>query len=308
MTNLYISNAAPAYRYHLHRGSWFNSRHGLQYFFIKSHDREVQWTSRTYSSSSLHCGSQSQGVLLCCVSDEQNYDLTLASKLTAYSPIFTYGGRATLKPGVRPDEHAIAYSSVNEPEYLPGEASMSKQPICIVDTPGTPPLHKASRIYFGIHHPIQYNVKVKDLGHVHPSDLVRMRGYWAMSNQDPSSQGIEVTSATPRGEVQQNVTPASPAYTNHTSPAMRVQPLQRSQPTVPVDENQNEDEDDEEEDEESVPPQLHSSTAYMHHTSPVMNVQQHQRAQPTIPSEEFGEEDEESSEDGEEAGERYIVR
>jgi hypothetical protein len=47
---------------------------------------------------------------------------------------------------------------------------------------GEKPLAQASRIYFGIHHPIQYNVKVKDLGYVHPDQIATFLGYWRMEN------------------------------------------------------------------------------------------------------------------------------
>lgn len=40
------------------------------------------------------------------------------------------------------------------------------------------PIDRASRINFGIHHPIQYNVKVKDLGMVPPEYMQRLLGYW----------------------------------------------------------------------------------------------------------------------------------
>ena len=58
---------------------------------------------------------------------------------------------------------------------------------------GERPLDPASRIYFGIHHPIQYNVKVKELGYVHPQHLVNLKGYWAMENQDDTEQDAQVT-------------------------------------------------------------------------------------------------------------------
>ncbi|RII19067.1 hypothetical protein CUC08_Gglean001730 [Alternaria sp. MG1] len=51
----------------------------------------------------------------------------------------------------------------------------------------------ASRIYFGIHHPIQYNVKVKDLGYVHPESMATFSGYWKMENGTTPEQGLEVT-------------------------------------------------------------------------------------------------------------------
>jgi hypothetical protein len=76
-----------------------------------------------------------------------------------------------------------------------GETLLNNQPICIIDTPGAGPLDSASRIYFGIHHPIQYNVKVKELGHVHADYIQRLRGYWNMVNRDATNQDKEVTAA-----------------------------------------------------------------------------------------------------------------
>tara|TARA_R110002003_G_scaffold251_3_gene17779 strand:+ start:20504 stop:20707 length:204 start_codon:yes stop_codon:yes gene_type:complete len=58
---------------------------------------------------------------------------------------------------------------------------------------GERPLTQASRIYFGIHHPIQYNVKVKDLGYVLPDDTARFHGYWAMEVANDTQQAAEVT-------------------------------------------------------------------------------------------------------------------
>lgn len=31
---------------------------------------------------------------------------------------------------------------------------------------GVPPLHKAARVYYGVHHPVQYNVNVKEIGYI----------------------------------------------------------------------------------------------------------------------------------------------
>jgi len=110
-------------------------------------------------------------------------------------PIFTYSGRATLKPGVRPDEHAIAYSYGRQPELLEGEGPLRSSSFCIRGADGTPPLQKASRIYFGIHHPIQYNVKVKNLGDVLPSQIPTLRGYWSMLSFGQTNQSIEDTAS-----------------------------------------------------------------------------------------------------------------
>jgi hypothetical protein len=40
----------------------------------------------------------------------------------------------------------------------------------------------ASRIYFGIQHPVQYNVKVKDLGYVREDCVATLLGYWHMEH------------------------------------------------------------------------------------------------------------------------------
>lgn len=113
--------------------------------------------------------------------------------LTKDSPIFTYNNQGTKKSGVEPDEHAVAYTYGKAPTLLPGEDELSKDPICIVMNEGEKPLSIASRIFFGIHHPIQYNVKVKDLGYVHPDHLVNLLGYWAMEAKEDSHQDQDVT-------------------------------------------------------------------------------------------------------------------
>ncbi|CAN9477946.1 unnamed protein product [Alternaria alternata] len=106
---------------------------------------------------------------------------------------FTYNNRATTKPGVRPDEHAIAYSYGCSPQLVAGEQELQKGPIAIVMNADERPLSTASRIYFGIHHPIQYNVKVKDLGYVHSDWMATFSGYWKMEHMDAPEQGLEVT-------------------------------------------------------------------------------------------------------------------
>ena len=108
------------------------------------------------------------------------------------SPIFTYYGQATTKHGVRPDEHAIAYSLGQQPQLVQGESPLRKAPIPIVMEENNRALAPASRIFFAIHHPIQYNIKVKNLGYVHPDFLPTFLGYWNQENSD-SKQDLEVT-------------------------------------------------------------------------------------------------------------------
>jgi hypothetical protein len=70
---------------------------------------------------------------------------------------------------------------------------LQKTPIAVIMNTNERPLSIASRIYFGIHHPIQYNVKVKDLGYVHPESMATFSGYWKMENGTTPEQGLEVT-------------------------------------------------------------------------------------------------------------------
>jgi hypothetical protein len=108
------------------------------------------------------------------------------------SPIFTYSGRGTSKPGVDPSEHAVAYSYGTFPQLLHGEQPLEKHPICIVMTEKERPMPEASRIRFGVYHPVQYNVKVKDLGYVHPDWVPTILGYWNKEQDTADGQEIEV--------------------------------------------------------------------------------------------------------------------
>jgi hypothetical protein len=109
------------------------------------------------------------------------------------SPIFTYSGQGTMKRGVNPGEHAIAYGYGSVPQQLQGEQILAKGPICIVATDNHRPMSKAARIRFGIYHPVQYNVKVKDIGYVHPDWMPTFLGYWNTEQDTADGRETEVT-------------------------------------------------------------------------------------------------------------------
>lgn len=100
--------------------------------------------------------------------------------LSKPSPVFTYGGQATLKPGCRPVEHAIIYySTLQSPILLPNETVLPKQPIGVLPSVGhQQPMSTASRVRFGKVYPIDWNVKVKDLGKVVDGDMERLLAYY----------------------------------------------------------------------------------------------------------------------------------
>lgn len=108
-------------------------------------------------------------------------------------PIFTYSGRATTKTGVRAKEHGIVYSWGGAPQLLRGEGGITKPSLSVVMTAGVPHLDKASRIYYGIHHPIQYNVKVKDIGYLPKAQVPILIGSWREEDNKDTEQASYVT-------------------------------------------------------------------------------------------------------------------
>jgi hypothetical protein len=122
----------------------------------------------------------------CCLPDFTQADRT--------SPIFTYGNQGTLKAGVKAQEHSIIYSEGQTPQLVQGEVGITKPSICVRMANGAPDLHIASRIYYGIHHPVQYNVKVKDLGQVWALHVPRLIRSWKEEDEGDTQQSVLVTS------------------------------------------------------------------------------------------------------------------
>jgi hypothetical protein len=56
-------------------------------------------------------------------------------------------------------------------------------------TEGERDLDRASRIYYGIHHPIQYNVKVKDVGYVVPNQVHTLIQNWKEEDGETKQSG-----------------------------------------------------------------------------------------------------------------------
>jgi hypothetical protein len=108
-------------------------------------------------------------------------------------PIFTYSGRATTKHGVRAEEHGIIYTSGKTAQLLPGEVGIRKASLSVEMAKNVPPLDKASRIYYGIHHPIQYNVKVKEIGYIPKKQIPVLIGQWKEEDDKDTEQSQEVT-------------------------------------------------------------------------------------------------------------------
>ncbi|CAN9239027.1 unnamed protein product [Alternaria alternata] len=94
-------------------------------------------------------------------------------------PIQTYGGQATTKPGVIPQDHAAVVAENDQVKYLPHEAGISKTPLYIkVENASTGPIDPASRINFAKIYTVEYNVKVWKVGRIVSDSVWRMEQYF----------------------------------------------------------------------------------------------------------------------------------
>ncbi|KAF2741639.1 hypothetical protein M011DRAFT_454496, partial [Sporormia fimetaria CBS 119925] len=104
-------------------------------------------------------------------------------------PILTYSGRGTTKPDCDPAEHTIVHFRGTKPCYLQGENGMTMDPIEIEHTSDPrATLKPASRLHLGMTYPVQWNVKVKDIGMVSQAHLKKLKKYWKTVNEDDSDE------------------------------------------------------------------------------------------------------------------------
>lgn len=82
------------------------------------------------------------------------------------SPILTYGGHATLKWGVKPEDHAIVYVGREPPEILECESSALMRPIEVAGHSPRDRLDRESRINYGKIYTVEHNVNVRFFGRV----------------------------------------------------------------------------------------------------------------------------------------------
>ncbi len=84
-------------------------------------------------------------------------------------PILTYGGRATGKPGVKPEDHAIIYTGDTAPKEVPGEGKLHKKAIRVKTDNAREKLAEASRVNYNKLYTIEHNYKVCFIGKIHPA-------------------------------------------------------------------------------------------------------------------------------------------
>jgi hypothetical protein len=95
-------------------------------------------------------------------------------------PIQTYSGRGTTKPGINPDDHAIIFDHKLKPQKVPGEKELKKKSIGIIVENPELSVSQSSRINFGKVQTVEYNVKVRTIGRVHPSYIELLETYFLL--------------------------------------------------------------------------------------------------------------------------------
>ncbi len=94
--------------------------------------------------------------------------------------IHTYQGRATTKPGVRPEDHAAVVAEGEAPRLAPGELPLRKDPMFIkVENDSTGTIDPMSRINFAKVYTVEYNVKARNVGRILSDSIWRMDRYFA---------------------------------------------------------------------------------------------------------------------------------
>jgi hypothetical protein len=104
-------------------------------------------------------------------------------------PISTYSGRGTLKRGCNPAEHAVIHVSGTQPMIFRGENGMNVEPIAIEPAEPGVVLEPASRVRLGKVYPIEWNVKVKNIGKVISQDMSKL--VYGSKTMNPEMLGDE---------------------------------------------------------------------------------------------------------------------
>ncbi|KAL8967851.1 MAG: hypothetical protein Q9183_002737, partial [Haloplaca sp. 2 TL-2023] len=87
------------------------------------------------------------------------------------SPITTYGGRATSKKGVDGKVHTIVYTGSTPPFKLNNERAMTKDALRVIPSRPENVLDPLSRVNLEKPYPIEWNIKVKDIGRLDTQSL-----------------------------------------------------------------------------------------------------------------------------------------
>ncbi|GAQ12256.1 hypothetical protein ALT_9577 [Aspergillus lentulus] len=93
-------------------------------------------------------------------------------------PITTYNGKGVAKPGVNPAEHAIVYMQGSVPTCKADEPRMTKEPLEVEPARPNERLDEMSRLNFGKVYRVEHNAKVRHVGMISWTSMVKFRGYY----------------------------------------------------------------------------------------------------------------------------------
>ena len=138
--------------------------------------------------------------------------------LTKPSAISTYRGQGVLKRGCNAVEHTIVYLTGQQPVYIQGEweKGMTKEPIMIQPTDMTERMDPMSRVRLGKAYPIEWNVKLRDIGMVSRGDMTKLVRYYreeAGNGFDPDPEEEDNDEEEGDGEDQRENANAAAQYT-----------------------------------------------------------------------------------------------
>lgn len=83
-----------------------------------------------------------------------------------------------MKKGVDKNAHTIIYTGNQVPRRLPEEKGMNKAPLKVIPVGPEEMLDPMSRINIGKPYPVDWNNKVKPIGHLDHSSRLQLRAYW----------------------------------------------------------------------------------------------------------------------------------
>ena len=90
----------------------------------------------------------------------------------------TYGGQGAAKKSIDKNAHAIIYTGSTPTDRLQGEQGMKKSPLRVVPVRPDAKLDIRSRVNLGKTYPVEWNTKVKEIGKLEKSSLIKLISYW----------------------------------------------------------------------------------------------------------------------------------
>ncbi|KAL8720377.1 MAG: hypothetical protein Q9225_002765 [Loekoesia sp. 1 TL-2023] len=135
-------------------------------------------------------------------------------------PILTYRGQGAAKRGVDQDAHAIIYTGKRPPEKQANEQGMKKSPLQVIPIRADEKLDSMSRVNLGKTYTIEWNTKVKEIGNVEHSSLVKMINYWRKLMDTPAASLVIANQRKMKRKLDENymLTLSTPSQREQTRP------------------------------------------------------------------------------------------